>query len=462
MTLDRRALLRTGLTLTAATAATLALGSPAQADPPVRAIPTDPRLTHRLRLPNQTRTALAVGRPAAEAERPRLQKALGSTDLQPTGLYLPPGTAVEVRLASGPAPTLVVGAPATHPDAAYSTPRTYALTSGTTTVTDPGGGMLYLKLAGAGELAVVHFGLSTVLAPYFLLGQTAESDFQSQLDTRTESPLVELVSPYAVVTVTRESLLRFRSEDHARLMETFEAIIASHATTSGMTATGALHGRGPVPFHLVESPRMPTGAGAYATHGFTAYPAGYMDRLISVEGLHDRGWGVWHELGHQHQQFPYKPGATTEVTCNVYALAIQRRFGLPSNLTVQDTAGLDLYDQAFAKFGTPGLDFLAAFGIMQKLVQYQQLTLAYGEDFWGRVHRLVREEKPDGGAYDDNALRFHHLMTYTSRAAGHDLRDFYRTWGMTVDPRTDTALDALALPAPTVAPATLREPRRTS
>jgi len=461
MTLDRRRLLRTGLTLTAATAAALAVGTPASAAPTGR-VPTDPRLIHRLRLPNATRTATAVGRPTADAERLRLQKALGSTDLQPTGLYLPPGTAVEVRVASGPAPTLVVGAPATHPDAAYSTPRAYALAAGTTTVTDPGGGMLYLRLTGDGELAVVHFGPSTVLAPYFLLGLTSEAAFQAQLDERAGSPLVELVSPYAMVTVTRESLLRFRSEDHGTLMDTFEAIIRSHADTSGMDATGPLHGRGPVPFHLVESPRMPPGAGAYATHGFTAYPAGYMDRLISVEGLHDRGWGVWHELGHQHQQFPYKPGATTEVTCNIYALSVQRRFGLPSNLTVQDTAGKDVYDQVFARLGTPDLNFLTAFNLMQKLAQYQQLTLAYGEDFWPRVHRLVRAEKPDGGAYDDNALRFHHLMTCASRVSGHDLRGFYRTWGMAVDPRTDAALDPLALPVPPVDPATLREPRRTS
>lgn len=453
MTLNRRALLRTGLALSAATG--LLAATPATASAGGR-VPTDPRLTHRLRLPAEAHTALAVARPTADAERLRLQKSLGSTDLQPTGLYLPANTPVTVEVSSGPAPILVVGAPATHPDAAYGTPRAYPL-SGATEVSDPAGGMLYLKSAGDGELSVVHFGQTAVPVPYFLHGRTTEQEFQDQLDTRP-TPQVELVSPYAIVTVTRASLLRFREQDHGALLDVLERIIASHAAVSGLDGSSPLHARGPVPFHLVESPRMPPGAGAYATHGFTAYPAGYMDRLITVEGVHDRGWGVWHELGHQHQQFPYKPSATTEVTTNIYSLAVQRRFGLPSNLTVQDATGKDVYDQVFAKLA-PTTDF-ATYTLMQKLVQYQQLTLAHGEDFWPRVHRLVREERPEAGSYDDTALRFHLLMTYTSRVAGRDLRPFYRHWGMAIDPRTDAALNPLALTPQD--PSDLREPRRTT
>ncbi|MEV0649862.1 M60 family metallopeptidase [Phytomonospora sp. NPDC050363] len=440
MTLSRRHLLAAA----GAGAAAVAVGTaaPAAANPLTS---TDPRLVHRLRPPNQSRIAVSVARPTAQDERLRLHKFLSSTDLQPTGQYLPAGVAVTARLVVGKDVALVVGAPATHPDAAYATPREYPLTPGENVVTDPGGGMLYLKAVGDGRKAVVHFGPSTVLAPQFLLGRTTEEEFQTQLDTRTDSPQVELVSPYAFVTVTRQSLLAHREQDHGQLLDLLEQIITSHADISGLSGHSGLHGRGPVPFHLVESPRMPTGAGAYAAHGFTAYPAGYMDRLLTTEGLHDRGWGVWHELGHQHQQLCYRPVDFNEVTVNIYSLAVQRRWNLQSNLVKPDAEGRTLYDTAFTKMDEPATVFPASYSVMERLVMMRQFELAFGEDFWPRLHRLAREENPQTD-WDDAVTRLRYLMVYTSRIAGRDLRGFFGAWRLAVDAETHAALDVLALP----------------
>ena len=451
---------RTVLATAAAAGAALGVAAPAVLPSAgFAAVPfasNDPRLVHRLRPPNASRVAIAVARPTAQDERLRLHKFLSSTDLQPTGQYLPAGTPVTARLIGAEGVVLVVGAPATHPDAAYSTPREYPLVNGANTVADPGGGMLYLKLVGEKEKAVVHFGPSTVPAPWFQLGRTTEEEFQEQLDTRTGSPQVELLSPYAVVTVTRESLLRYRTEDHGTLLDLLEAIITSHGDISGLDGSGPLHERGPVPFHLVESPRMPPGAGAYASHGFTAYPAGYMDRLLTTEGIHDRGWGVWHELGHQHQQLCYRPVDFNEVTVNIYSLAAQRRFGLTSNLVKPDAAGKTLYDTAFAKMADPATVFPATYSVMERLVMMRQFELAFGEDFWPRLHRLARQENPQTD-WDDAVTRLRYLMVYTSRIGGRDLRGFFTTWRLPVDTEAHAVLDALALPVPDTDIAALRE-----
>ncbi|MFE3448581.1 M60 family metallopeptidase [Nonomuraea sp. NPDC059194] len=397
------------------------------------------------------RTLVLRARPSAESERLRLQQALGTTNFHPSGVYLPAASplTVQVDARDGLLPTLHVGAPDTHADVTYKNPRAYPLTSGVNTITDPGGGMVYLSLIGAGQKAKVKFLQGGTPVPTFMMGETSESAFQSQLDTLTAAPQVELVSPYGIVTVTRDGMLAWREQDHHGLLTLLETIISSHAAIAGLSA----HERSPLSFHLVEAPRMPTGAGAYATHGWTAYPRTYLDRLLTVEGLRTRGWGVYHELGHQHQQMAYKPTDLTEVTVNIYSLAAQRTLGQPSNLTKPDAkTGLTPYQSALPKLPSPTF----AFGAYEKLVPFRQLELAFGDDFWPRLHRLVREERP-ASEWTETAKRWGYLALYTSRTAGRDLSGFWTRWGAPVPPEYLAQVAALGLPAPDVDPSTLTE-----
>ncbi|WP_433440940.1 M60 family metallopeptidase [Nonomuraea sp. CA-141351] len=425
--LSRRTFLATG----AAAGASLLIARPALAD--------DARHTVTLR-----------ARPAAESERLRLQQALRTTDFHPTRVYLPAATpmTVEVTAADGLLPTLHVGAPDTHPDVTYKNPRAYPLTAGVNTLTDPGGGLVYLSLTGDGQRAKVKFLSGGVRVPTFTLGESTEESFQSQLDTLTESPQVELVSRHAIVSITREGLLAWRDQDHTALLRLLETIIASHAAISGLSQAD----RSPLPFHLVEAPRMPTGAGAYATHGWTAYPRTYLDRLIAVDGLRTRGWGVYHELGHLHQQMAYKPNDLTEVTVNIYSLAAQRTLGQQSNLTKPDAkTGLTPYQSALAKL--PAADYLKL-GAYEKLVPFRQLELAFGEDFYPRLHQLVRAERP-ASDYTESAKRWGYLAIYTSRIARADLSGFWTRWGAPLTAEYLAQIAALGLPAPSTDPSTL-------
>ncbi|MGW6497724.1 M60 family metallopeptidase [Nonomuraea angiospora] len=404
-------------------------------------------LLARPALAEEARHTVALrARPGAESERVRLQQTLRTTDFHPTGVYLPANTplTVEVAVPDGLLPTLHVGAPDTHTDVTYKNPRAYPLTAGANTVTDAGGGLVYLSLIGDGQRARVRFRSGGVRVPTFKLGETSEESFQAQLDTLTDAPQVELVSERAIVSITREGMLAWRDQDHAALLRLLETIIASHAAISGLSQAE----RSPLPFHLVEAPRMPAGAGAYATHGWTAYPRTYLDRLITVDGLRTRGWGVYHELGHLHQQMAYKPGDLTEVTVNIYSLAAQRTLGRPSNLVVNNT-----FATALAKL--PAADYLKL-GAYEKLVPFRQLELAFGDDFYPRLHRLVRAERP-ASDYTESAKRWGYLALYTSRIARADLSAFWRRWGAPLTDEYLAQVAALGLPAPAIDPSTLTD-----
>ncbi|MFE6887816.1 M60 family metallopeptidase [Streptomyces sp. NPDC057694] len=405
-------------------------------------------------------TVRLTARPSAETERLRLAQALRASEFQPSGRYVPADTALTITVLPHDEvlPTLWIGQWDYY--GTVTEPRRYALEAGANTITDPHGGPLYFSLEGDGERADVTFrsGSGSVAMPVFRLGQTAEADFQAQLDASADVPVVELYGPHSLMTLTRDGALLYRTEDHAALLTLLEEIIDAESDISGLDGSKPVHRPKAGGYHFTEVSVVPSGVGAYATHGYNGFPRAYLDRATTVSGLRTRGWGLYHELGHLHQQFAYKPGGLTEVTVNIYSLAVQRALGQPSNLlTVDSTTGLTYFQSAQAKFGTAGLTYEKSFGAYEKLVPLRQLELAFGDDFWPRTHRLVREENPASDS-TETAKRYRALATFASRVSGYDLTDFFlTTWAFPIDAEGRTELAALGLPKPPVDPATLTD-----
>lgn len=399
---------------------------------------------------------------ARDVEIKRTYQSLSASDLHPTGFHLPAGVeltvSVSVNTANGGS-SVVVGAPDAEVDPAKRTSRVYPISGNKVRITDPYGGPVYWKVLGDKGYLKATLGPQAQPMPFFIHGQTSEDEFQNQLDRRT-TPYVELVSAHAMLTVQREAALRFRGENHAQLMETFEEILRIEDNTAGLDDSIPVHARLAHRYHMVTRAESIANVGAYATHGWTLYPAPIQDRLLTVEALRLRGWGPYHELGHQHQQTVYKPTDLTEVTVNIYSLAVNAAFGKygqAPRLHVPESNGVPVWESAPPKVGMPGINYLTDFTVMEKLVMFEQLRLAFGSKFQPTVHKLVREEKPDAGFYGDNPYRIGMLALYYSKAAGRDLRDFFGKWGLPYDPAFNDRIAALNLPQPDYDLTTVRD-----
>ncbi|WP_350277541.1 M60 family metallopeptidase [Kribbella sp. HUAS MG21] len=399
---------------------------------------------------------------ARTTELERTQNSLSASELRSTGFYLPAATALNVLVHAGSvAPTLVIGAPDADARKEFKSPRQYPLQVGRNTITDAGGGVVYLKLIGTSGQAKVSIGEEAEPMPYFVLGATGEADFQRQLDERL-TPYVELLSPHAMITIERASALKYRTENHTDLLATYEDIIRIEDATSGYDGSAPAHVRLPHRYHFVGYPSAITGVGAYATHGHMSFPPPIQDRMLTVEGLRMRGWGVYHELGHQHQQITYKPSSLTEVTVNIYSLAVNAvfatKYGQQPRLHAPDAkTGLTPWQSAPGKLRSPDVNYRTTFDPYEKLVMFEQLRHAFGNTFWPNLHKLVRVERPYASDYTDEVLRLRNLVVLCSRTAGYDLSDFFRAWGVPVDAEATAQLAALQLTPPPVDPSTIRE-----
>ncbi len=415
-----------------------------------------------------------TSRTAAKTDADRLKLAIApGTDLQPTKLYLPPDTELAITLTGVGAddpnglPKIAIGAPATQvdPDATEETPwyervldpRYTALKDGTTTVSDPEGGVIYLSYPAKTKTpstATVTVDDAAEPIATFTLGETTERDFQRQLDQRT-APFVELYGQRSMMTFQRSQVLLYRGENHAALLRTLDRIIGIEDRLAGYD--GGPESAGPAgPHHLVGYPGAIEGVGAYATTSFTAYPPPIQSNLLTVKGLRTGGWGPYHELGHQHQLSPVNPGDLVEVSVNIYSLAVQRaleQYGQPPRLRAVNASETSHWDDAMTALDQ-GIKAYPELNIFVKIVPFEQLRLGYGEKMITRWYDVIRQQDLPAG---DDQQRWQNVVYTTSVAAGADLTDFWDEWGVTVLDETRDKVADLGLRAPTVDLTSLRE-----
>ena len=204
----------------------------------------------------------------------------------------------------------------------------------------------------------------------------------------------------------------------------------------------------------------------YATSYHTAYSAGAIQGLLSLEGVKKESWGLAHELGHQLQT---RPGVLwhgmTEVTNNIMSLYLQTEYGNASRIQSEQPDGgvyVNRYDKAYSLFqvedyaGDPAtfayynklVPYLARkdgiySGVFEMLVPLWQLQLYFSnvkgnKDFYKDVYEMARDEyetdiqRTPGQVQLDFARK-------ASKSAGADLTDFFEKWGFfrTIDQDVD-------------------------
>ena len=77
-----------------------------------------------------------------------------------------------------------------------------------------------------------------------------------------------------------------------------------------------------------------------------------------------------------------------------------------------------------------------------KLGMFWQLRMAFGEDFYPRLHRHYRENPRH---FADNEAKVPHFMKTASLISGKNLEPFFTAWGM---PMADETLQEIRKYAP--------------
>ena len=350
------------------------------------------------------------------------------------GLYAVPGARIEVVAPDAPATNTLRVRIGAHSDNIARRPkwprlprisRTFPLTAGTTTAACAFGGLVYVEVGTAAQgdapvpLQVEVRG--AVEAPLFVLGATDVAAWRERI-RGAPGPWAELATDKIILTVPSERVREL--DDPTAVLEFWNRVLDGAATLAARPlqrqrperyvadleiSAGAMHSGYPIMTHLEAAADM-----------------------VDVSRMQKGPWGLFHELGHNHQQKDWTFGGTTEVTVNLFSLYLcetlcgmgpERAWG-GNVVRAKPRLARHLAEGTSPWGGDEGKADLSL-----RLLMYAQLQREFGWATFTKVFAEYRALPKEQRPADDGARRDQWLVRF-SRATGRNLGPFFERWGL--------------------------------
>jgi hypothetical protein len=361
-----------------------------------------------------------------------------------TALYAAPGEQVTATLpadATAKGLRLRIGP---HTDRTYHLPvwrrapeisRAFALDQPTTRAANPFGGLIYIEVPDNTASGIVKITLANAVpAPLFVLGKTPVKEWRDSIRA-APATWAELANDKLIITLKSDAVRAL--DDPTAVLRHWDRVMDACATLAAR------------PTARRSPERIVSDADISAGYMHAGYPImtglDVTDRFADPAALKtlDKGWGFYHEIGHNHQNPDWTFGGTTEVTVNLFSMYVLETV---CGLTKEQSTRRALIDPARRierYLAAPRFDAWKADPFLA-LAMYAQLRNAFGWEPYRKVFAEYRALPPGERPKSDDDKR-DQWMVRMSRATGRNLGPFFQAWGV---PTTDAARRSIAgLPA---------------
>ncbi|MEX5523016.1 MULTISPECIES: putative mucin/carbohydrate-binding domain-containing protein [Bacillus cereus group] len=388
---------------------------------------------------SENRTFTVPGKGDVEILKQQERKSMAFSPYEPTGLYAKPNEQITINVEGNQDIQVYIGTYSY--DASWredSKIKSFTLKPGINTIQSPNGGMIYFynKQQGGTIRTTITTGGTTM--PFFELGKHTKQDLINMLDQYPNAHAVELKGERVLITASPARVKKYllgSNTDPVQLLKKMDEATRIQDKVAGLSEEQVDKHY----VHYVEENHSPDYY-MYATSYRTAYVGDAIQYVLDINKFVTDGWGPWHEAGHLRQQSPWKFYNMTEVQNNIYSLSVEKAFNQPSNL---EKSGI--YPKAFQYLEQGNKNYDEISDVFVKLVMLWQLQLAYGEDFYPKLHQLYRDmpssELPQT---DENKKQL--FMISASKVAKQNLIPFFEKWGLR--PNNDTIQKVAALGYP--------------
>ena len=366
-----------------------------------------------------------------------------------TGLYAPPGELIHVDAPAQAVGKKLVVRIGAHSDGIWhhATWRRcpeictrHTLAKPATAAANAFGGPLYIEVPNGCKLGTLELTVrGAVEAPLYQLGKTDLKVWRDAIRHRP-GPWAELAGRRVVLTVPSSSVRKL--DDPEELMTFWDRVLDACAelaarplererperyVTDTQISAGYMHSGYPI-MTLLDMPDVVTNKGRLTSNG------------------HGGVWGLYHEMGHNHQSGDWTFGGTVEVTVNLFTLYVfEKVCGSPKGSfdRIGGERRAKMLERYFAD-GGPDFEKKWKRSPFLALVMYVQLQEAFGWDAYKKVFAEYRR-LPGGERPKNDAAKRDQWMVRFSRAVGRNLGPFFEAWGV---PTSKAARDSIAsLPA---------------
>ncbi|WP_242306969.1 M60 family metallopeptidase [Bacillus cereus group sp. BfR-BA-01524] len=388
---------------------------------------------------SENRTFTVPGKGDVEVLKQQERKSMAFSPYEPTGLYAKPNEQITINVEGNQDIQVYIGTYSY--DASWredSKIKSFTLKPGINTIQSPNGGMIYFYNKQQGDSIRITITTGGTTTPFFELGKHTKQDLINMLDQYPNAHAVELKGERVLITASPARVKKYllgSNTDPVQLLKKMDEATRIQDKVAGLSEEQVDKHY----VHYVEENHSPDYY-MYATSYRTAYVGDAIQYVLDINKFITDGWGPWHEAGHLRQQSPWKFYNMTEVQNNIYSLSVEKAFNQPSNL---EKSGI--YPKAFQYLEQVNKNYDEISDVFVKLVMLWQLQLAYGEDFYPKLHQLYRDmpssELPQT---DENKKQL--FMISASKVAKQNLIPFFEKWGLR--PNNDTIQKVAALGYP--------------
>jgi hypothetical protein len=356
-----------------------------------------------------------------------------------TGLYAAAGTVIKVTT-DAPGLHVRIGAHSDrlwHLDDWKRAPEidlSLPLKTGGMEIASAFGGPIYIDVQSGSQKTSKVTISAAIEAPRFVLGKTSLEEWR--LSRHAVAPWAELETDKVILTVPSEHIRTL--DNPIRLMEYWNRVADACADLATIPrerksperyvadvqiSAGYMHAGYPIMTHLDAAPRM-------------------VDIAFLTDTVKGGDWGLFHEIGHNHQHPDWTFDGTGEVTVNLFTLyIIETVVGRVPGYKVRWTD--DELFEIFRKHRATGASFDKwKSDPFLALAMYVQLQKSFGWDAFKKVFAEYRD-LPQNERPKNDAEKRDQWMVRFSRTVGKDLGPFFQAWGVPVSATARNSIKGL-------------------
>jgi hypothetical protein len=351
-----------------------------------------------------------------------------------TGLYALPGSVISVRTTSVVVESKLRFRIGAHSDSLWhlndwkrapEITLSVPITNTQFEIASAFGGLIYIEVPHNSRPGTVEFRIDGgIPAPHYVHGKTTLEEWKSSI-RNNPAPWAELESSKVILTVPSHFIRNL--DDPRSLMDFWDRVAdacadlatisrerssAERFVTDIQISAGYMHAGYPIMTHLDAAPR-------------------FVDLAFLTDKEKGGDWGMFHEIGHNHQHPDWTFGGTGEVTVNLFTLyIIETVVGRVPGYHVRWTDQQLL--ETFRKHREQGASFDKwKSDPFLALAMYVQLQQAFGWDAYKRVFAEYRDLPQSQRPRSDDEKRDQWMVRF-SRAVGKNLGPFFDAWGVPV------------------------------
>lgn len=297
---------------------------------------------------------------------------------------------------------------------------------------DPCGGLVYVCVNNANKHArtfKVKISGATP-APLYTMGETTPEDWKEQLET-TKAPWGEIRTPRLVFTMPVERL-----KECEKIKEVAELLQKCMALQDWVAGWDEFPQRIKNPMRFVVDRQISIG------YGHSGYPAmGSLDwanSLATGSILTQGDWGLWHELGHNHQGNPVAMEGQTEVSVNIFSMLCQWWGVGMDPRSARGTSHSEIAPHIHNYLADKTLKYNDAENGVQ-LFLWGELMYHFGPEPFRQAHLSYHKRPYDGGKESDDG-KWNWIMKSFSRTLEKDFSLYFETWKLPMSKGTKSQM----------------------